>query len=121
MANDIDALKETVDRVTAKLEDLSLWYEELKDARKHVTTTTALEEQTLSIVARLNEKWRENTESIIRLRESVEQLAAHNLSMGSKFELLYDKLLDVIKCPFTVTDRRTKEDRREHGEGNHHD
>lgn len=119
MSDEVAELKKSVDKVSAQLEQLATWHEELKAARKHITAATALEEQTLSIAGRLNEKWRENTDAIMRLRETVENMSAHALAMSAKFELLYDKLLDVISCPFTAGDRRSHHDRR-HGPDDTH-
>lgn len=112
MSSELEALKQSVDKVSAQLEQLSAWHEELKAARKHITAATALEEQTLSIVGRLNEKWRENTESILRLRETLENLSAHGLVLSTKFDLLYEHLSGIFDHPVCVLDRRTRRDRR---------
>lgn len=117
MAGELDGLKQSVDRMAAQLEQLSTWHEELQAARKRLTASAALEEQMLSIAGRLNEKWRENTDAVLRMREQVENMSVHITVMNTKFELLYDKLLDIIDCPFSDKDADRRRGGGHHGDG----
>lgn len=111
MSGDLDGMKAAVARLSAQFEQLAAWHEELRTARKHLVTATALEEQTLSIAGRLNEKWHENTDAILRLREVIENMSAQLLAMSARFDLVYEKLHDALNCPYPWVDRHSHSER----------
>lgn len=86
--------------VCANFENIKKSIEELSATRKQLVTSFAMEEQTVSVVRRLNEKWRENTDEISKLKEHLENMTSEARHMNHSFKLLYDRLIDVINCPF---------------------
>ena len=112
----MDAVIEQLARMSAQFEQLEAWHNELLDTRKQLISTAAMEQQTLSIAGRLNEKWRENTDALVRMREAVENMTGGILAMRSAFDLLYSRLVDATDCPARA-ERRTHGDRRRGTDG----
>jgi phage shock protein A len=68
--------------------------------RKQLVSVNAIEEQTVSVVRRLADKWRENTDEVTRMREKIDRFEGDVVMMGKHFHILSDRLNDVIDCPF---------------------
>ena len=96
----VEGLMIALEKHDSIVSELSTAFAELKETRSAMITATALEEQTNSVVRRLTEKWRENTEEITKLREQVETSVNTMNSMKRSFDLLYAQLADIIHCPF---------------------
>ena len=93
-------LKGTCDDTCPNFERLEAAIKELHTARRQLINSFSLEEQTVSVIKRLTDKWRETGENVVVLAEKVEMLYQSDLNMQRTFSLLYERLRDVIDCPF---------------------
>lgn len=108
----VDDIVKELRQVVDQLQRLSGAFAELQETRRQLTTASALEEQTVAVVRRLNDKWRENTDAVSRLHESVENLNAFSINMKKSFDMLYNQLIDIIHCPIPGVERRSQLERR---------
>lgn len=77
--------------------------------RKQLVSVNAIEEQTVSVVRRLADKWRENTDEVTRMRERLDKFEGDVVMMGRHFHVLSERLQDVIDCPFPGILERMKQ------------
>jgi DNA anti-recombination protein RmuC len=92
-------LSDTLKEMVEQLARLSRAVEELNEVRRHMVNSGLVEEQTVTVVRRLTERWRESVEGIMRLREMIENMTQINTAMHRSFDDLYRMLHASASCP----------------------
>lgn len=92
MADEMEKLTLLCERLLAAV-DLT------NETRRSLVNNAAIEEQTISVIRRLTDRFKEREENISRMSEKVESLTEKVHLMARHFHTLEERLDETIHCP----------------------
>lgn len=98
-SDELEELKAGLRQISSQMDMLSKACNEFTAARRALTSSSAMEEQMVSVVRGLNDRWREHTDAITRFREAMDHMTATTSGMRKAFDLLYNALIEASYCP----------------------
>jgi Mg2+ and Co2+ transporter CorA len=99
---DIQKLEKVVlvcDKNCHQCERLLAAIEETTVIRRSLVSAAAIEEQTISVIRRLTDRFKEREENIGRVLDQVQELVSEVHLMTRHFHTLEERLIDAIHCP----------------------
>jgi hypothetical protein len=99
---DIQRLEKVVgvcDKNCHQCERLLAAVETTAETRRSLVNSAAIEEQTISVIRRLTDRFKEREENISRILEKVENLVEETHLMARHFHTLEERLDEAIHCP----------------------